>query len=641
MCGVFGFFETGTQSQDKVRTKKMVDKLFLLSETRGRDASGIVVQGDGDIHVLKRYLTASEFIKTGEYNSIFDSLDGPLNQSVKVMGHARLATNGMTFLELNNQPVVAGDMVAVHNGIVTNDSELWSEHPEMMRKLEVDTELMLKLFEKYALQYGNIEAGVKQAFKEFEGNVSCGLISPKFDSMVLATNNGSLYFSSTGNCFIFASERLILSEISREFFNSELTVKQLLAGNMLTVSKDGQSISVESQSLGSFDSIGSPFINHGSSRILDLTNLAETARSEIQRCTRCILPETFPFIKFDKDGVCNHCHQYTKVTIKDEKSRDECLMDFARLKKDSKGADCLLMLSGGRDSCYGLHHAVRELGLKPIAYTYDWGMVTDIARRNAERMCGKLGIEHIIVSADIRKKRENIRKNISAWLKKPELGMVPIFMAGDKQFLYYGKKIRDINNLPFTVISTCPFEKTGFKTGFAGVDEGKDFIYKIPLASKAKFFGYYATQFLTNPAYINSSLVDSMHGFWSAFLMKHDFFQTFDYEYWEEKKIINTLTSQYNWELDPEAGTSWRIGDGTAAFYNLIYYTIAGFTENDTFRSHQIREGVISREDALRSVQMENQPRWKSLEWYASVIGFNLSEAVRVISHAPKIYIKS
>ena len=50
------------------------------------------------------------------------------------------------------------------------------------------------------------------------------------------------------------------------------------------------------------------------------------------------------------------------------------------------------------------------MGLNPIAYTYDWGMVTDIARRNQARLVGKLGVEHIIVSADITLKRNNIRK---------------------------------------------------------------------------------------------------------------------------------------------------------------------------------------------------------------------------------------
>ena len=55
--------------------------------------------------------------------------------------------------------------------------------------------------------------------------------------------------------------------------------------------------------------------------------------------------------------------------------------------------------------------------MNPITYTYDWGMTSDIGRRNISRMCAKLGIENIIVSADLKKKRNNIRKNINAWLK--------------------------------------------------------------------------------------------------------------------------------------------------------------------------------------------------------------------------------
>ena len=46
------------------------------------------------------------------------------------------------------------------------------------------------------------------------------------------------------------------------------------------------------------------------------------------------------------------------------------------------------------------------VNLKPLAFSYDWGMLTDLGRRNQSRVCGKLGIEHIIISADIRKKKK-------------------------------------------------------------------------------------------------------------------------------------------------------------------------------------------------------------------------------------------
>ena len=77
--------------------------------------------------------------------------------------------------------------------------------------------------------------------------------------------------------------------------------------------------------------------------------------------------------------------------------------------------------------------------MNPIAYTYDWGLTTDNARINAAKICGKLGIQHIIRAADIEKKRLYVRKNLFAWLNKPHLGMLPIIQAGDKEYFSYGR----------------------------------------------------------------------------------------------------------------------------------------------------------------------------------------------------------
>jgi hypothetical protein len=78
--------------------------------------------------------------------------------------------------------------------------------------------------------------------------------------------------------------------------------------------------------------------------------------------------------------------------------------------------------TAGRDSTFTLHVVKRVLGLNPWHYVR-LGMVNDLARRNIARVCGKLGVENIIVSADVRWKRENIRKNVLAWLSRPHLGM--------------------------------------------------------------------------------------------------------------------------------------------------------------------------------------------------------------------------
>ena len=81
-----------------------------------------------------------------------------------------------------------------------------------------------------------------------------------------------------------------------------------------------------------------------------------------------------------------------------------------------------------------------------------------------------------------------------------------------------------------------------------------------------------------------------------------------------------------------------RIGDGTAAFYNYVYYTVAGFTEHDTFRSNQIREGQITREKALELLLEENAPRYQSIRWYLDTLQLDFESVIKIVNNIPKLY---
>ncbi len=358
---------------------------------------------------------------------------------------------------------------------------------------------------------------------------------------------------------------------------------------------------------------------------------------KLKRCSKCILPETFPGIKFDEKGICNYCKNYKKTELHGEKELKK-LADKFRSKDGNP--DCIVAFSGGRDSSYSLHYAKEILKMNPIAYTYDWGMSTDLAIRNQKRMCGKLGIKHILISADINKKRKNIRKNILAWLKKPDLGIVPLFMAGDKQYFYYMNKLRKQTGIKLVILGENLLEKTEFKYGFCNVEKkySDEHTYTLPAKNKIKLISYYLKQFITNPSYLNKSLLDTIGAYASYYIIKHDFANLYKYIKWEEKKIIPTLIKKYNWELSDDTKTTWRIGDGTAAFYNYIYYILAGFSEFDTFLSNQIRERDIKRAEALKLSKEYNKPRFDSLKWYSEIVEFDLANALEKINSSPKLY---
>ena len=151
---------------------------------------------------------------------------------------------------------------------------------------------------------------------------------------------------------------------------------------------------------------------------------------------------------------------------------------------------------------------------------------------------------------------------------------------------------------------------------------------------------YFLGEFARNPKYLNSSLLDTASAFAIYYLQARTDHNLFSYTEWKEDTVVPILLDEYGFELSPDTQTTWRIGDGTAAFYNYIYFTIAGFTENDTFRSNQVREGDLDREEALRLVKRDNAYRLPSLKWYLDTIGTSIpmEKVLDTIQNVPKLY---
>ncbi len=661
MCGIFGIISK-SNSYSLNTLKGQISKLFILSESRGKEAAGIAINYNLNINVYKDKISASQMLKSKEYENFLDNSFGETNNldlPFSVIGHSRLVTNGSEELNYNNQPVIKDGFVAIHNGICTNVDSLFESHKHIKRDYDIDTEIILGLLRENLNEDTDYISSIQKMFKEFEGTASLAIMSNDSDNFVLTTNNGSLYicFDDKNETLSFASEKYILSQFVQSTSNFKLdNIKWIkpLSGLILNFktfvktdfdfSQDSIKYSYLTNDINLKIENFSKKDNIINSNIIskDLSNHLEyniELANKIKRCTKCLLPHTFPFISFDNSGVCNICNNYIQ---KSQGNREKELFDKIERYRSSNGEpDSLIAFSGGRDSSYGMHLIVNELKLKPITFTYDWGMVTDLARRNIARICGKLGIENILVSADIRKKRHNIKLNVEAWLKRPELGIIPLFMAGDKHFFAFMNKLKSETGLKLNIWSMNRLENTDFKSGFCGIQHNfdKKRIDYLSLGNKAKMISFYMRNFILNPSYLNSSIPDTMSSFYSYYAEpRNDYFELFDYIKWDEKQIEDTLINEYNWDLAPDTKSTWRIGDGTAPFYNYIYYTVAGFSENDTFRSNQIREGMITRDEALKLVIRDNAPRYESMKWYFDTIGVDFEKAIKVINNIPKLY---
>ncbi len=682
MCGIFGIVARDTTTYPPAFIRKAIKVLAKCSESRGKDSSGLAFRDErtNTYKVFKgavplNYLLQTKAVKAYFEQALITYTNGQASaraNTFSVIGHSRLVTNGSQLHDDNNQPVSKDGIIGIHNGIVVNDAALWEKYPTLSRDYDIDTEVLLALIRHYIENEGSIAAAIQKVALEVEGTFSISLLFEDLGALVLATNNGSLYTISNGkNLLCFASEKYpvhLLAEQMGLDQKGNFAIQQIPSGHGIALTFDGfilEEFQLAEAQGGAVRGMKEekPFkvditsVTNGKASpelVLDVALIAkapEAARQEallefnadrvaaLRRCTKCILPETFPFIDYDEDGVCNYCRDYR---IKNQpKPLDELLELIKPYRRTDGKPDCIVPFSGGRDSTYSLHVIKKVLGLNPIAFTYDWGMVTDLGRRNIARVCGKLGVENIIVAADIHWKRDNIHKNITAWLKKPHLGMIPLFMAGDKYFYYYIDQVKKQTGIDLNIWGVNPLENTDFKVGFIGVgpDPKKERIYSLSVKRKALLFKGITQAILSNPSYLNSSVWDTLGSFFARSIRPHqDYFHLYDYVQWDEDEINEILLDEYDWEKAIDTDTTWRIGDGTAAFYNYIYYNVAGFSEHDTFRSNQIREGMITREEALAHVNRENRPRYATIKWYTDVVRIDYEEAIKVINSIPKLY---
>lgn len=93
---------------------------------------------------------------------------------------------------------------------------------------------------------------------------------------------------------------------------------------------------------------------------------------ELNKCSKCTLPETYETIEFDGNGVCNICHQHEykhdSINWEERKKKLNEVIEQYRGKYDY---DCLVPFSGGKDSTFTLCYLIKEYGIKPLVIRFD------------------------------------------------------------------------------------------------------------------------------------------------------------------------------------------------------------------------------------------------------------------------------
>ena len=326
-----------------------------------------------------------------------------------------------------------------------------------------------------------------------------------------------------------------------------------------------------------------------------------------QICTNCVMDTSDEDITFDEHGVCMRCNEYKERILpewnhgKGHEKELEALLCAIKESGKGKPYDCILGWSGGLDSSYMLHLAVREWGLRPFVFHIDAGWDLPVTTENIKRMTDKLGFELHIETMDWNEMREMQLAWFRTGLEALDVPQDHAFIALiDKFSQELGVKyiLNGWNINTEVVADPASWGKDGGPTG-----DGtylKDVIRKyckIPIKNYQFTNGF-------------------KHKFWIPYILGIKTLKPLNLVPFTKKEMIETLHSEYGYEPY-----------GQKHFEDLITKFLEGWWSPTRF-GHDIRRAWLSsliltnqmtRDEALRILEQPPLSEEESRELFGEV----------------------
>ncbi len=338
----------------------------------------------------------------------------------------------------------------------------------------------------------------------------------------------------------------------------------------------------------------------------------------MKECIICGNNKTVRNISFNKQGICNYCSEYFKIS--DKLSNYDYLEELfnERIEKirGRYDYDAVAGLSGGKDSVFVLYELIHKYKLKVKAFTLNNGFLSDLARENIDKVVREFGVEHEYIDFD-----ETLMKNFyRATMKKWLVPCIACSYAGYASMISYATGV----NAGMCIHGRSPeqmFRMYGSDVFSVILDAG------LKRADEVDLQSLYANALEAIDSKLDRELMKEVKSMLFKDVRNDDFREFvayFLYHRYNEKEIIDFLSCNTTWDVGSVTEYSHYDCDiHNAAKY--IYQELEGRPHELPELSVLVRSKEMTKEEAsskLKQLILSEAPHGE-LDYLCNYVGLN------------------
>ncbi len=354
-----------------------------------------------------------------------------------------------------------------------------------------------------------------------------------------------------------------------------------------------------------------------------MSNFGKPLYSDLKYCTRCCMPETTEGIEFDEMGICQACQSAEqKIHInwaEREKELAKILDHYKKISGDNY--DCVLGISGGKDSTFQLHVLTKVYGMNPLTVTFSHNWYTETGKQNLLNSIEKFNVDNIMFTP---------RRDVINKLAKKSLKVIGDACwhchAGIGAFVLQ-TAVR--YNIPLIVWGESISHASGRSMHSKPVKYDKDYFTKVSAKVTAEqMVGDGISMKQVSPYILPSKEELEKVGIVGIFLS--------DYIFWDDERQTEFVRDVYGWKEDDVEGTYKgykSVECKMAGVHDYAKFIKRGFGRGTDHASQDVRAGLLTREEGFELAKKFDQKRPEGLDYYLKITGYTEEEFEEILKN--------